>query len=128
MAKKIIIDGLGYQQDTIYEQNPDCYFKKLKRLEKENEELKKIVDCKNGIISTLRNYKVSCFDCEKNKIYRQALEEIREIAKKANEGECISAKNGECRNENGVCWNDPYMSCSCGLDKILDKINEVLND
>lgn len=28
---------LGYQQDTLCEQNPDCYFKKLQRLKKELE-------------------------------------------------------------------------------------------
>jgi hypothetical protein len=53
--------------------NPDCYFKELKRLKEENEELKekiKDLDAMTGIFSVRLANK-----------YKQALEEIREIAK-----------------------------------------------
>ena len=68
------------------------------KLRKENEELKKRQITKNGFIC----------DCEQNVKYRQALEEIREIAKIA-----FIVCDDECGNANKFA-------------EIQDKINEVL--
>ena len=40
------INELGYSQDTLCEQNPDCYFKQLKRLQEENKSLQ-MLSCAN---------------------------------------------------------------------------------
>jgi predicted RNase H-like nuclease (RuvC/YqgF family) len=91
------VNELGYSQDTLCEQNPDCYFKQLKRLQEENEELKKRceeLDKMTGI-----------FSARLAKKYKQALEEIRDIAK-------YSIMHNSNLNSN--------------YQIILQKINEVL--
>lgn len=47
------VNDLGYEQDTLCEQNPNCYFKQLKRKEQECEELKRRLQC-------------NCFDPKSN--------------------------------------------------------------
>lgn len=100
-------------------------YEKNVQLQKENEEFIKVIDCKNGAISTLneeianlkRNYRVGCLRCEykytKADIdkYKQALEEIRGIAKNA----CDSS----------VCH---YNCKQCSDGKIIEKINEVFGN
>ena len=39
------VNNLGYEQDTLCEQNPNCCYKKLKRKEQECEELKDKLNC-----------------------------------------------------------------------------------
>lgn len=100
MTKKIIIDGVNvaectfssigidkccYCEEQLYddgtpffkcEDEQNCYFKKLKRLEKENEELKEQFE-----IETLKNNDTNEFIYRSNLLnkYKNALEEIREI-------------------------------------------------
>lgn len=136
--------------------NPDCYYKQFKRLQEENEELKKANELKNGLLADLgcpttatakrlqltlkeqinkleqeneelkkqlefsRTHKV-VLDAERIK-YKQALEEIREIAKSTKQDIC---NNCGWRNTDS-CEPSEYI---CGeLIKILTKINEVLNE
>lgn len=90
------INELGYSQDTLCEQNPDCYFKQFKRLQKENESLKSLNDFNVQKIEVLQE--------ENEKLYK-ALEEIRN-------------EIGDLKNINRLI----------NLQKILDIINEVLNE
>lgn len=88
MMSEVIIDGCNVAECNKYDGNsyieclsdqtisrkckssPDCHFKQLQRLKKENEELKaKINECNDE------------FGCEQLAKYKQALKEIREIAK-----------------------------------------------
>lgn len=83
------------------------YFKQLKRLQKENEELKERQITKNGFIC----------DCEQNAKYKQALEEIRELIQKC-EIEDISCV--QCKER---------KRCHCDLTRLLiEKIDGALND
>ena len=109
--------------DSHYcEENPNCQFKQLKRLEKENANKLSIVNNflkennnlkkENGELKVY-NEELSNLSSKSNAalvkarflnyIYRQALEEIREMLK----------------NEH------PFKDCSCGED-IITKIDEVL--
>ena len=82
-----------------------CYFKRCKRLEQENKELKEKLD---------KEEYNACCECtniqNQNDEYRSALEEIREIVNEP----CIEDEDCE------TCDSD----CMC--KEILDKINEVL--
>ena len=141
MAKDIIIDGVNVAECEYYYEMDDCdgnhqlcnnatdikneycehykncYFKKLKRLEKENEELKEKKD--KYYLKTL-DYEMQISDLI------EALEEIREIAKIDDINTCWTILN-ECDN----C----QCSADCGIQSpikrlkvIKDKLNEVLND
>lgn len=79
----------------------NCYYKQLKRLQKENEGLKKKQVTKNGFIC----------DCEQNAKYKQALKEIRHFAAL----EAMLDKNLKA-------------FYPANIQRILDVINEVLND
>ena len=147
---KTITNAVNENIQIMYSQSViDDFQAEIKQLKKENEELKeerleiarlfdKTCRCDdlkedNAKCQYFNEDCISIRHCMKKfrslkDNYKQALEKIREIAKKINEGKCISVKDGECSNKDGLCWNDPYISYSCGLDKILDKINEVLND
>ena len=63
MSEGIDVSGCKYAENSIpvdcnidtcfcYENN-NCYYKQLKRLEQENQELGKIIGCKNGTIASL---------------------------------------------------------------------------
>ena len=87
--------------------NPDCYFKQFKRVQEENKELRQVrknsPDVQEPYIYLYRQIKKQCHELEEeNKKYKQALEEIRNIA----ETPIILDKNR--------------------FDKITNKINEVL--
>lgn len=154
---KPIINGIDVSECKLYdygicdseqvenlncEQNPDCYFKQLKRLEQrekalteiaddlqkrnhdltltnerleqENKELKKRQITKNGFIC----------DCEQNAKYKQALEEIREITEVNSLNTCWTILNNcnDCHNNNECGEQSPIAK----LKFIKDKINEVL--
>lgn len=81
-------------------ENPNCYFKQLKRLQKENEELKKKIES--------YNCNANCYKYKETDKYKQALEEIREMLKIAER-----AKSANKHFE--------YM------DNASNKCNEVLN-
>lgn len=112
------INELGYSQDTLCEQNPNCYFKQFKRLQEENEELKarfnelynnaeQLVDKYNKYDGNKENELVEIINKttdERNK-YKQALEEIKEI----------------------VSGNYEILD-SQGLQDLRRIISEVLND
>ena len=59
------------------EKNPNCYYKQLKRLEQENQELGKIIECKNGTIASLVQIRDELK--QENKKLKEALEEIKNI-------------------------------------------------
>ena len=94
------------------ENNPDCYFKQLKRLEKENEELKKELDFKEKQSNDFMIKSGEMVEKLNNLMtkYRQALEEI----KKSMIAYRIQA-------------DPPIVVCDF-LDEIIYKIIEVLND
>ena len=92
------------------EYEKDCYYKQLQRLKQENEELKK--DLKAEAEQAQKWYQR---ETDKHFIaikYKQALEEIREIA-----------------NQKYDCVNSEVMCCRLceRLELIMTKINEVLN-
>jgi hypothetical protein len=102
------INELGYSQDTLCEQNPDCYFKQLKRLQEENEELKNRLKTLDDEVLTIE---ITLDEFERYKKYRQTFEEIRAIAKEAtNSKDCY------------IYMYAGRMYC----EPILKKINEVL--
>lgn len=77
------INELGYSQDTLCEQNPDCYFKQLKRLKEENEELKN--RCEEWAWDSVKlQAQIDSKDYQLNRYkeicgkFRQALKEIKE--------------------------------------------------
>lgn len=136
------INELGYSQDTLCEQNPDCYFKQFKRLQKENESLKSLNDFNVQKIEVLKeeNEKLHrhCQICENfidgipckplrdmdydlQKVisqrdkYIQALEEIRE--------KCLKMCN-ICDNIDGETYLDDCNSiCEyCKIVKLIMKI------
>ena len=88
-----------YTESSYCENNKDCYYKQLNRLQAENEELKEQLEFS-------RTHK-AVLDAERIK-YKQALEEIRKIAKIA-----FIVCDDECGNANKFA-------------EIQDKINEVL--
>lgn len=120
MTEPIIIDGVNVAEcenlrkcitpnnetctidNSFCNGNKNCYFKQLKRLEKENEEL----------IAQL-----SCFYRKKEYIrllkYKQTLEEIRDVL-------C------EGKTFYDGYWDNPETFTQ--TDKIILKINEVLNE
>ena len=106
-------DTLGDERNTRYggcEYNNDCYYKQLKRLEKENEKLKEIIETQNPWNK--------CKNC--NKDYKSVLEEIREIEKNAYYSNNLVPMSQMQLMENII---DGYEQRRC---KILNKINEVL--
>ena len=113
MTEEILIDGVnvaGCEQifaqkkcallDQVYcEDNPDCYYKQLKRLEQENKELEekvKDLDALTGI-----------FSARLTKKYKSALEEIRN------------------KIVNQVAWEGGLSHLDQEINTI---INEVLNE
>lgn len=82
------------------EQSPNCYFKQLQRLKKENDILRKTIKDKN-IVGV----------CEQSNKYKQALEEIKSLA----ELEVMFGENSKAFYPTNI-------------QRILDVINEVLND
>lgn len=103
--------GLQGDNYCICNKNHNCYFKQLQRLKQENEELKKYIE-------RMDKPRIEVIDGDviiQNVKFRQALEEIREMAKY------------DCKRE---CSND---SKHCTIESCLEKrierlINEVLND
>lgn len=117
MTKEIIIDGVNVAGCCFYNNgkcdNPNgmacncinnavCYFKELKHLEQENERLKE------EIYIARENYGL---EMEFQMMYREALEEIREMVNKP----CVPSEND--------CLTCPT---SCFTKDILIKINEAL--
>lgn len=87
----------------------NCYFKRCKNLEQENEELKEEIkhwqmEHREGC--SKRDWAYEQAKKKSNK-YKQALEEISEIAK-------------------DIIENDVYENSDIKAEKILNKINEVL--
>lgn len=70
--------GLQGDNYCICNKNPDCYYKQLKRLQAENEELKEATD------NLLQVQYALADSCNK---YSKALEEIREILKGNKDGD-----------------------------------------
>lgn len=75
----------------------DCYYKQLKRLEQENQELGKIINCKNGTIANLA--KVRDELKEENTKLKEVLEKIKVTIEpcKANDS-CFTCKYDFCSN------------------------------
>lgn len=109
-----------YGQEFCCEDNPDCYYKQLKRLEQENKELRQVrknsPDIQEPYIYLYRQIKKQCHklkqenkDAERIK-YKQALEKIRDIL-------C----NGRTFYEG--YFDNPNLS---RMDEAIIVINEVL--
>ena len=94
----------------------DCDFKKYKRLQKENEELK---------ARRIKSLGFIC-DCEEREKYKQTLEEIREIAENSYSIPCGDGCY-DCENCEDEITNNGETCMQYGIDKITNKINEVLN-
>ena len=134
------------QINKMYEQpmnglckdNPNCYYKQLKRLEQENKELKekiiKLSEEKGHLIvenNTLKekneglkikHQRYRECSMQLNKKYKSALEEIREKIKSLNKDICNNCgwhNTDNCQPNGYVCHD---------LIEIKNKINEVLND
>ena len=104
----------------------DCYFKQLQRLEKENEELKSLLDFEVQKAETYqqKNEELKFYIDSYKQVwevdkYRNALEEIKEIAKPVDE------LCRDCEYKRSLCNNE----CECNayrLIQIKTKIDEVL--
>ena len=57
-------------------ENKNCYYKQMKRLEFENQELGKIIDCKNGTIASLANIRDALI--QQNVKLKETLKSVRE--------------------------------------------------
>jgi len=124
---KTVINGIDVSECPLFDKKTGCYhtfngecaknscavYKWLlehKRLQKENDELKKRQVTKNGFIC----------DCEQNVKYKQALEEIRKK---------ITPVCADCNNIDGfTTWDDCENVCEKGVIKYLKIIDEVLNE
>lgn len=113
LGKRIRFANEIITKHNLCEDNPNCHYKQLKRLEQENKELKEQAQLDGECIDKL---------IEARDMYAKALEEIREICKCSkspmNCDECPQSDNCE-----ELCVNDENLQ-----DIIYDKINEVLND
>ena len=124
MSEEIIIDGVNvaecpHRKKEVTFMNVikcynygacegvNCLYKQLKRLQAENEELKKIIKTQNPWHN--------CKNC--NKDYKQALEEIRDMCNNTCE------KNKDCSNS---CYECKSIDEPVAINRILNKINEVL--
>lgn len=123
---------------NICANNPNCYYKQLKRLEQENSDLKKQIESQKGLITVggKQQYKylqeidklqqenkelkekievldkmTGIFSARLCDTYRSALEEIKRITEE--DRNCMNSELACCR----LCDK---------LDLIKDKINEVL--
>lgn len=137
--KEIIIDGIdvseckylnkvvneepycNIDEEHLYTCSSDenCYYKQLKRLEQENEELKnrlKTLDEEDFVYEVTE---IEYNNFKKMNNYKQVLEEIRVICKCSKESSCDECPIcGDCEE---LCVNDDNLQ-----NIILDKINEVL--
>jgi len=148
MSEEIIIDGVNVARCAYItyrdSNNPICsetgqrfngydicYFKQLKRLEQERDELQdkysKMIHKYNDLYKKYRAKEILEPDL-KNEIkkfdalsikYGQALEEIRKLVKEQCESNC-GLKLKYCMKQEGIK--------TCLIYKIKNEINEVLND
>ena len=168
MCEKVMIDGCDVSGCCCYEDKrclwtkkyyetckitpfceavKNCYYKQLKRLQVENEELKKEINLyKNSIVANHdraigkrfeevleENEKfkkeLHSLNCdgkcsEEKQMYKQALEEIRGITENYFE-EC--GVPDDYFKRNNYSWKQHQIKgLTCKLQQILDKINEVL--
>ena len=109
LGKRIRFANEIITKHNLCKDNPDCYFKQLKRLQEENEKLKENQCCPETceyIATEIIRYTNVC---EVNSKYKQALEKIRDIVKPIKDNTCFE------------------MNCGA-VDWILNEINEVLKD
>lgn len=132
--EKIIIDGIDVSEccwcdsesdtepycrindgeDLICEENPNCYFKQLKRKEQECEELKeKVKELHQGWIN-----------CDKERNLQEANSEFRQRVINRYRQTLSSIKNIVEEDFNHTCW-ETYAG---QLEQILQKISEMEND
>lgn len=113
---------LGYWQDTLCEQNPNCYFKQLKRLQEENEKLKEKIKSekyiKENALQEATKYSMKCGE------FRQALEEIREISKQCMTKDLCSI---DCDYADRCYIEDEEVPTYDICKLIIEKIDEALN-
>lgn len=98
----------GYTGIECKYDNEDCYYRQLKRLQEENEKLKKNEQLKKPCL-VMPKVKQLAVPIEKYEKLYKALEEIRKLI-------------------NETCWDYTDISIIPVKETILDKINEVLND
>lgn len=119
------INELGYSQDTLCEQNPNCYYKQLKRLEQELDIKEKMLDkFMIGSGETLEKLQQENEGLKaKNKNYAKLMLEQQEISQKY--WECIEKVKQTIGVLTETCKVYPIKT---NLDKLMTIINEVLND
>lgn len=92
---------VGSTENLNCKDNLNCYYRQLKRLEQENQELGKIIDCKNGTIASLA--KVRDELKEENAKLKEKLDDIEYIISYCaiNRKSCYFCKfDKECEGEN----------------------------
>ena len=158
MYKPIIIDGVdvsecefytdrlytncksgcsAYADDCKSEYRQNCYYKQLQRLKAENEKLKQYKQSKQASYETMQTEWNKAINESRdvkaeNEKYKQALEEVRELAKliKDDDDKPACVYDEGCPLNGGAGFdNHCNMTCPYVLAKIIDdKINEVLKD
>ena len=139
------INELGYSQDTLCEQNPDCYYKQFKRLQQEldikekmldkfmigsGETLEKLQKENEKLKADLKGETEQCqkwYQSETDKHfqmlkYEQALEEIRKEYTNSIFYQCDKTEE-EC-----PCHNCIILGQLDRVQNIVKIIDEVLND
>lgn len=144
------VDNNELEFEFNCEDNPDCYYKQLKRLEQENKELKTWLESKEKQLKHLIEYNQNKKD--QIKTLRFMLFDEKEIPKdKFTMMYRIAQNERRTRSHRDLCTNitkkyrsaleeirviadDTFKVCDddCGnarkIKLIIDKINEVLND
>lgn len=136
-------EGIGNCKETkcLCVDNKDCYFKKLKHLEVENEAYKLSENEAKEIMAELehenkclqeeneklrQDWRLDCLKCEYKNTkadvdkYKQALEEIKKWA--TNHNPCDTEADINCTKE------DCFECLNYDIKKITKIINEALND
>ena len=101
---------IGIQDYINCDKNPNCYYKQLKRLEAENEKLKKEVE--TWSYQTEKRAEIGEVWYDTAQKYKQALEDIREVL-------CY-----------GRTFYDGYFNSDklSRTDEAIKRVNEVLNE
>lgn len=132
LGKRIRFANEIITKHNLCKDNPNCYFKQFKRLQKENKELKaRFIELYNNAEQLANKYnkysgnkenelvEIINKTTDKRNKYKQAIEEIRNIAKNYCNA-CDEFKAKTFKNKNDCLY--------CNYGFIRRKINEVLND
>ncbi len=130
----------AFKNKNKCEDSKNCYYKQLQRKIQECEKLKESNQAWGLTVTHLRaeleeERKKTMWITQNNKIWyseeehkklQQALEEIRDIAENSSSIPCAECEC-DCENCSDELTNNGKTCMQYGLDKIISKINEVLN-